>query len=158
MVHTKLLLLHICHFIEAVILGTGKGEGGIISVFVACFFFFFFNICVAVFWWWSHMGGAEQTDPLSFLGAQELTSSIYFKGAKELSLPSLMLSYCCYLDVLKYLWGAPERKLLQDSQSTVKPFALAKASLAGPVPDYGIWFACCWMVSPAFCHTPSEVN
>ena len=49
------------------------------------------------------IGGAEQTDPPPFLGAQELNSNIHFRGAKEFSLPSLMFSYYCCLEVLTYL-------------------------------------------------------
>lgn len=44
--------------------------------------------------------GAEQTDPPPFLGARELNSSIHFRGAIEFSLPLLILSYCCCLEVL----------------------------------------------------------
>lgn len=62
-------------------------------------------------------GGAEQRDPPPFLGAQQLNSSIRFRGAEEFSPPSLMLSYCCCLEVLIHLWGAPEREVWRTSNA-----------------------------------------
>lgn len=79
------------------------------------------------------IGGAEQEDPLPFLGSQELNSSIHFRGTKVF--PAIVNAL-----LLLLLGGfniplrCPRNRSLQDSQCPVKPLAFEKASLAGPVP------------------------
>lgn len=72
------------------------------------------------------IGGAEQTDRPPLLDAQKSNSCIHFRGVKEFSLPLLMLSYYCCLEVLIYLWGAPETEDCKTANPEENPWLWKK--------------------------------